>query len=107
MEGTQAAPHAISTLSHPTHAQQELFLVPDHRVRAIPGASFAGFYYICLNKRTGCIEGLYFHRNSELYEMAVRARPWCMLTRATGNTSFQSLTLTHEPSRARGDFSFR
>lgn len=27
---------------------KERFLVPDHRVRAINGASYAGFYYICI-----------------------------------------------------------
>ena len=27
---------------------KERFLVPDHRVRSITGASFAGFYYVCI-----------------------------------------------------------
>ncbi|ODA76656.1 hypothetical protein RJ55_07927 [Drechmeria coniospora] len=29
---------------------KEHFLVPDHRVRTITGASFEGFYYICFNQ---------------------------------------------------------
>ncbi|KAG9062669.1 GID complex subunit 4, VID24 [Linnemannia hyalina] len=44
---------------------KEHFLVPDHRVEGITGASFAGFYYICYNKRTGHINGYYFHQSSE------------------------------------------
>ena len=59
--------------------------MPDHRIRSISGASFAGFYYICLNKRTGVIEGLYFHNSSE----------W-----------FQALHLEHVEERAVGSFAF-
>ncbi|KAG0002105.1 hypothetical protein BGZ65_002919 [Modicella reniformis] len=44
---------------------KEHFLVPDHRVEGIAGASFAGFYYICYNKSTGDIEGYYYHKTSE------------------------------------------
>lgn len=44
---------------------KEHFLVPDHRVEGIPGASFEGFYYICYNKSTGDIEGYYYHKTSE------------------------------------------
>jgi hypothetical protein len=44
---------------------KEHFLVPDHRVEGITGASFAGFYYICYNKRTGDINGYYYHQSSE------------------------------------------
>ncbi|KAK9492992.1 vacuolar import and degradation protein-domain-containing protein [Lipomyces doorenjongii] len=47
---------------------KECFLVPDHRVRDINGASFAGFYYICFNQLTGSISGLYFHQSSEKYQ---------------------------------------
>ncbi|KAK9369437.1 vacuolar import and degradation protein-domain-containing protein [Lipomyces kononenkoae] len=47
---------------------KECFLVPDHRVRDINGASFAGFYYICFNQLTGSISGLYFHQTSEKYQ---------------------------------------
>lgn len=67
-------------------AFQEQFLVPDHRVRSIAGASFAGFYYVCLCKATGVIQGLYFHSKSEWY---------------------QSLSLQHSPERASADFEFR
>jgi len=44
---------------------KEYFLVPDHRVRTILGASFEGFYYICFNQLTGSISGIYFHAKSE------------------------------------------
>lgn len=44
---------------------KEHFLVPDHRVRTINGASFEGFYYICFNQIRGDITGIYFHSKSE------------------------------------------
>lgn len=46
---------------------QEHFLVPDHTIKDISGASFAGFYYICFQKTTATIEGYYYHRSSEWY----------------------------------------
>ncbi|ORY01091.1 hypothetical protein K493DRAFT_210134 [Basidiobolus meristosporus CBS 931.73] len=65
---------------------KEHFLVPDHRVRSIHGASFAGFYYICFQVSTGTITGYYYHQNSE----------W-----------FQQLTLKHIPQRGAPSFEFR
>jgi len=65
---------------------KEHFLIPDHKVTDINGASFAGFYYICFQKSTSSIEGYYYHRNSE----------W-----------FQSLTLTHVPDHTPATFEFR
>lgn len=44
---------------------KEQFLVPNHRVKTINGASFEGFYYICFNQIHGKIEGIYFHSKSE------------------------------------------
>ena len=44
---------------------KEWFLVPDHRVRSIQGASFEGFYYICFNQVERKISGIYFHARSE------------------------------------------
>lgn len=44
---------------------KEYFLVPDHRVRSISGASFEGFYFICFNQVLGTISGIYFHSKSE------------------------------------------
>lgn len=44
---------------------KEDFLVPDHKVRTISGASFEGFYYICFNQLTGSVSGIYFHSKSE------------------------------------------
>ena len=47
---------------------KEYFLVPDHRVREIMGASFEGFYYICFNQVAGTVSGIYFHAKSEKYD---------------------------------------
>ncbi|KAL2006124.1 hypothetical protein VTN00DRAFT_9778 [Thermoascus crustaceus] len=47
---------------------KEYFLVPDHRVRTISGASFEGFYYICFNQVEGVVNGIYFHAKSEKYQ---------------------------------------
>lgn len=44
---------------------KEHFLVPDHKQRNIQGASFEGFYYICMNQIRGTISGVYFHKASE------------------------------------------
>ncbi|TQS34233.1 hypothetical protein Golomagni_05390 [Golovinomyces magnicellulatus] len=47
---------------------KEHFLVPDHRVRTITGASFEGFYYICFNQLEGSVSGIYFHSKSEKFQ---------------------------------------
>jgi glucose-induced degradation protein 4 len=47
---------------------KEYFLVPDHRVKTITGASFEGFYYICFNQVEGTVSGIYFHAKSEKYQ---------------------------------------
>ena len=44
---------------------KEHFLVPDHRVKTINGASFEGFYYTCFNQKKGEVKGIYFHSKSE------------------------------------------
>jgi hypothetical protein len=46
---------------------KELFLVPDHRIESVAGATFSGFYYICAQISTGRIEGYYFYNTSQLY----------------------------------------
>uniref|UniRef100_A0A336MSU7 CSON001011 protein n=1 Tax=Culicoides sonorensis TaxID=179676 RepID=A0A336MSU7_CULSO len=65
---------------------KEHFLVPDHTIRDINGASFAGFYYICFQKSRAIMEGYYYHRSSE----------W-----------FQSLTLEHVPEKCIQIYEFR
>jgi len=65
---------------------KEHFLVPDHTIKDISGASFAGFYYICFHKSAATIEGYYYHRNSEWY---------------------QSLTLKHVPEHSIQIYEFR
>ena len=47
---------------------KEHFLVPDHTIKDINGASFAGFYYICFNQVMGTVSGIYFHAKSEKYQ---------------------------------------
>ncbi|CAG0884803.1 unnamed protein product [Darwinula stevensoni] len=56
---------ALKETDHIFMRWKEHFLVPDHTIRDITGASFAGFYYICFTKSTASIEGYYYHRSSE------------------------------------------
>jgi hypothetical protein len=44
---------------------KEYFLVPNHSIKDLVGASFDGFYYICFNQVSGSINGTYFHRKCE------------------------------------------
>jgi len=53
------------TQDHVFMRWKEHFLVPDHRQSNIAGASFEGFYYICMNMAEGKISGVYFHSKSE------------------------------------------
>lgn len=64
----------------------EHFLVPDHTIKDINGASFAGFYYICFQKSKAEMEGYYYHRTSEWY---------------------QSLNLKHVPEKSIQIYEFR
>lgn len=66
---------------------KERFLVPDHQVSAIHGASFAGFYYICYQRSIKTIKGFYFYRHH---------KDW-----------YQELTLNHVPDRGSCSFEFR
>jgi len=65
---------------------KEHFLVPDHTITQINGASFEGFYYICFQKSTARIDGYYYHKHSEM---------------------FQSLTLHHRPQDSLSVYQFR
>lgn len=47
---------------------KEHFLVPDHKITQIHGASFEGFYYICFQKSTARIDGYYYHKQSEMFQ---------------------------------------
>ena len=47
---------------------KEHFLVPDHKVSNIPGASYAGFYYICIQISTQKMDGFYYHSSSQWYQ---------------------------------------
>ena len=50
---------------------KELFLVPDHSVRCLDGASYDGFYYVCYRLSTGTLEGFYYHQSSEWFQSLV------------------------------------
>ena len=43
----------------------EQFLVPDHKVKQVSGATYSGFYYVCYHRDTNTITGYYYHKNSE------------------------------------------
>jgi len=58
----------VTSADHVFMRWKEHFLVPNHKVDSIKGASFAGFYYICFSRRTGRVEGLYYHSMSEMYQ---------------------------------------
>jgi len=47
---------------------KELFVLPDHKVTSVSGASFSGFYYLAYFKKERKIVGYYFHKSSELYQ---------------------------------------
>jgi len=68
---------------------KESFLVPDHRVKNIEGASYDGFYYICYQKSKDIITGYYYHHSHHTADM------------------YQSLELHHVPQRSFADFEFR
>lgn len=44
---------------------KEQFLVPDHRIRSVQGASYDGFYYIMYDVLMDRLEGYYYHESSE------------------------------------------
>jgi len=48
---------------------KESFLVPDHNLKTIEGASYDGFYYICYQKSTDSITGYYYHHSHNTSEM--------------------------------------
>ena len=76
---------------------KELFLVPDHRIKSISGASFAGFYYIAFQKSTGSIQGIYFHHNRYSFSLAhLFFSEW-----------FQQLSLEYIPTQDWGSWEFR
>ncbi|SAM02831.1 hypothetical protein [Absidia glauca] len=66
---------------------KEKFLVPDHHVDNIEGASFAGFYYVCFQRSTNTITGMYFYRHFTQW--------------------YQELALRYDPQRSFGCYEFR
>lgn len=76
---------------------KESFLVPDHRVREIMGASFEGFYYICFNQVAGTVSGIYFHAKSEKCVALFRSFHFSVSSPDANELCFryQQLELTH------------
>ncbi|KAI9311981.1 vacuolar import/degradation protein Vid24 [Dichotomocladium elegans] len=68
---------------------KEKFLVPDHRVSNIDGASFEGFYYICYQRSTDEIKGYYY------------------FSQHTESSRFQELQLKHIVDRSFGSYEMR
>lgn len=68
---------------------KERFLVPDHTIKNVEGASYEGFYYICYSKKTKFISGYYFHQNENQFE------------------SYQKLSLQLDEVNTSGVFQFR
>ncbi|CAO3598877.1 unnamed protein product [Absidia cylindrospora] len=66
---------------------KEKFLVPDHHVDNVEGASFAGFYYVCFQRSTNTITGMYFYRHFTHW--------------------YQVLTLKYDSQRSFGSYEFR
>lgn len=68
---------------------KEYFLVPDHRVTAISGASFEGFYYICFNQKRASFSGIYYHAKSERYVISALTVMWkvILIYELDGNSS--------------------
>ncbi|KAL2153441.1 hypothetical protein VTH82DRAFT_4596 [Thermothelomyces myriococcoides] len=67
-KGSHTVIHDVDQKENIFMRWKEHFLVPDHRVRTINGASFEGFYYICFNQAKGEVSGIYFHTKSEQFQ---------------------------------------
>ncbi|AEO55068.1 hypothetical protein MYCTH_2298471 [Thermothelomyces thermophilus ATCC 42464] len=67
-KGSHTVIHDVDQRENIFMRWKEHFLVPDHRVRTINGASFEGFYYICFNQAKGEVSGIYFHSKSEKFQ---------------------------------------
>jgi hypothetical protein len=87
---------------------KEHFLLPDHRVRTISGASFEGFYYICFNQCQGTVSGIYFHAKSEKYAFTPLPPALLCCKAFTDPHRFQQLELKHVEDRGTfGAMEFR
>ncbi|KAK0463983.1 vacuolar import and degradation protein-domain-containing protein [Desarmillaria tabescens] len=106
---------------------KERFLVPDHRVQDINGASFAGFYYVCVDfnpaqssQNEEPTSPMAKSESRERRESSARRSPSAgpRLTAPPAATMsgfyyhqnsepYQQLTLAHVPERASSSFEFR
>ncbi|KAJ3372673.1 GID complex subunit 4, VID24 [Allomyces arbusculus] len=79
------APYTFRNQTRVFMRWKELFMVPDHRVDQVEGASFDGFYFICVDVVNARIGGFYYHPNSE---------------------KFQRLDLNYVPTQSSAEFAF-
>lgn len=63
--------HKISSSGHIFMRWKEKYLYPDVEVTDIKGASFAGFYYVCLDEAMRTINGLYYHNRSDKFQQLI------------------------------------
>lgn len=68
---------------------KELFLIPDHRIEKIEGASYDGFYYMYYDRMKNSFEGYYFHEDKP------------------GTEQFQHIGLNYIEERTSGYAAFR
>lgn len=74
---------------------KERFLVPDYRVDNIPGASYAGFYYMAYDKSSNNLEGYYYHKDAN------------QIAQENGTTvEIQKLDLVHKPRMTSSFYEF-
>ncbi|KDQ17970.1 hypothetical protein BOTBODRAFT_104624 [Botryobasidium botryosum FD-172 SS1] len=104
---------------------KERFLVPDHRVRVINGASFAGFYYVCVefnptptspsHRTTGLPQSRtsYSSRDYSSWTGSDESASAPGAATMTGfyfhqhSEPYQQLSLAHVPDRTTSSFEFR
>ena len=67
---TPQAPSPDPTLRGPFIYMRwkERFLVPTNAYRSLEGASYDGFYYICLDVGKGSMDGYYYHTSTSEYQ---------------------------------------
>lgn len=46
---------------------KEMFLLPDHRVQNVAGATYAGFYYIAYHVDSNTFDGYYYQHTAQMY----------------------------------------
>ncbi|KAF9053861.1 hypothetical protein BDZ89DRAFT_1088330 [Hymenopellis radicata] len=96
---------------------KERFLVPDHRVQDINGASFAGFYYVCVDfnpqppspvvTSAASPTKSRTRRDSSVRRQATLAPTMSGFYYHQNSEPYQQLSLSHVPERCTSTFEFR